>query len=331
VHERPLLAVTMGDINGIGPEIIAKALARPELFDLCTPVVLGSIDALDAARAFAKPFPPAVAVTGADRLQDNTRVQVIGTGAPVPAPRPGMVTGEAGRCAVEWLRAAVRMTLDGETDAVVTCPISKSGIQMAGFRYAGHTEIIAEMTGEPDLRMCLFSDRMRIVHVTAHCSLREVPDRITPARVERSIVVGHDILARLGLSQRRIAVAGLNPHSSEEGLFGNEEAELIVPAVAACKARGIDCEGPFPPDTVFRRMVAGAFDLVVAMYHDQGHIPFKLIDMDDGVQATMGIPIIRTSVDHGTAYDIAGRGVANEGSLFAAMALAARLARGGQS
>ncbi len=181
------------------------------------------------------------------------------------------------------------------------------------------------MTGAPDYRMCLFTDNMRIVHISAHFPLRDAVEMVRKDRIVTSIRIAHDALKRLGVPRRRIGVAGLNPHAGERGLLGTEEAREIEPAVAQCRAEGIDCSGPHPPDTVFRRMAEGEFDLVVAMYHDQGHIPLKLVAMDEGVNVTLGIPIVRTSVDHGTAYDIAGKGVARDDSLCAAIRLAARL------
>jgi 4-hydroxythreonine-4-phosphate dehydrogenase len=208
---------------------------------------------------------------------------------------------------------------------MVTCPITKEGLRQAGYPYSGHTPLIAEMTGAKDYRMCLFTDRLRIVHITAHLSLRDALDAVKTPRILRSIRVADEALHHMGIAQPRIAVAGLNPHAGEVGAFGREEIDEIEPAVKAACAEGLDCSGPHPPDTVFRRMNEGEFDVVVAMYHDQGHIPLKLIAMDEGVNVTLGIPIVRTSVDHGTAFDIAGSGVAREQSLCAAVRFAAQL------
>jgi len=243
-----------------------------------------------------------------------------------PPRHPGQLDAEAGRCAVQWLQCAVRLAQEGVVDGIVTCPLNKEGIALAGYHYPGHTEIIAEMTDSPDYRMCLFAGHLRIVHITSHHSLADAIHCVTTDRIAKSIRLGDGALRRLGLDQRRIAVAGLNPHAGESGLFGTEEQREIGPAVQACQQEGIDCSGPHPPDTVFRKMNNREVDLVVAMYHDQGHIPLKLIAMDEGVNVTLGIPIVRTSVDHGTAYDIAGTGQAREASLCAAIALAAQLA-----
>ena len=317
----------MGDVNGVGPEILAKALAHREVRELCRPLIVGSSDVYTKARGFAPDAPRAMAVTDPSvETAAANQVPVYDAGTGDPRVQPGRLDAEAGRCAVEWIRAATRLALDGAVDALVTCPINKEGIKLAGCPSTGHTEIIAEMSGSPDYRMCLFTDRMRIVHISAHFPMSEAVAMVRRPRIETSIRIAHDALTRLGLARRRIAVAGLNPHAGEAGLLGSEEQREIAPAVDTCRAEGIDCSGPYPPDTVFKRMYDGEFELVVAMYHDQGHIPLKLIAMDEGVNVTLGIPIVRTSVDHGTAYDIAGRGIAREHSLLSAIRLAAALA-----
>lgn len=311
---KPTIAITMGDANGIGPEILAKALANPELYAACRLKVLGCEKTLRAACALA------------NTSIDWNALQIVDAGFSISHLAPGTVQQDAARASVAWIRAAVDMALKHEVDAVVTCPINKEGLRLAGCEAIGHTEILAEMTGTPEYRMSLFTDVMRIVHITGHLPLREALRKVKAHRVAETIRIAHDALLRLGLERKRIAVAGLNPHAGEGGLIGDEELREIAPAVTQCAAEGIDCSGPYPPDTVFRRMFLGEFDLVVAMYHDQGHIPLKLVSMDEGVNVTLGIPIVRTSVDHGTAYDIAWKGVAREGSLIAALRLAARLA-----
>jgi len=324
---RPVLAITMGDVNGVGPEVLAKALAQAEVWAQCRPVVVGSAHVLEAARRDVDGFPELRAVRHLDEAAfAGEGCPVVDGGFAAPTYRPGTLDAAAGRCAVEWIKLAVQWAMGGEVAGVVTCPINKEGIHRAGCRYAGHTDLIAAMTSSPDWRMCLFAGPMRVVHNTGHCSLREAIGAVTQERVAASIRIGHEALVRLGLPQRRIAVAALNPHAGEAGAFGSESAEVIAPAVEACQAAGMACSGPHPADTVFRRMREGEFDLVVAMYHDQGHIPMKLIAMDEGVNVTLGIPIVRTSVDHGTAYDIAGKGVARAESLCAAIALAAEFA-----
>ncbi|MBP8130040.1 MAG: 4-hydroxythreonine-4-phosphate dehydrogenase PdxA [Candidatus Hydrogenedentes bacterium] len=323
---KPVLGITMGDVNGVGPEILAKALARPDVAAACTPVVFGDPAVLEHARRFAPGCPEPLGVPEA-QMTPPGYVAVVDAGYPAPAVHAGTQDTAAGRSAVEWVKGAVAATLAGTLEGIVTCPISKACIHQAGYRYSGHTELIAEMTGSADYRMCLFAGAMRVVHITSHLSLREALRAVSRDRIMTSVKVGHEALLRLGLERPRIAVAGLNPHAGEGGAFGNEEAREIAPAIKACRDAGLPCSGPYPPDTVFRRMRAGEFDMVVAMYHDQGHIPMKLIAMDEGVNVTLGIPIVRTSVDHGTAFDIAGRGIAREHSLCAAVTLAALLAR----
>ena len=324
---RPVLAITMGDVNGVGPEVLAKALARAEVWAQCRPVVVGSAEILEAAGRDVAGFPGVRAVARLEEVAlEDGGCAVLDGGFGAPAYRPGTLDAEAGRCAVAGIKLAVAWAMGGGVAGVVTCPINKEGIHRAGCRYAGHTDLIAAMTSSPDYRMCLFAGPMRVVHNTGHCSLREAIAAVTQERVAGSIRIGHEALVRLGLPQRRIGVAALNPHAGEAGAFGSESAEVIGPAIETCQAAGMACSGPHPADTVFRRMRAGEFELVVAMYHDQGHIPMKLIAMDEGVNVTLGIPIVRTSVDHGTAYDIAGKGVAHECSLCAAIGLAAEFA-----
>jgi 4-hydroxythreonine-4-phosphate dehydrogenase len=324
----PLLAITMGDVNGIGPEILAKALARPEPWAVCEPVILGDKTAYDQARRFALHAPEAVAISDLTHWQPRQgQVALMDAGHAGPLGRPGALDAEAGSAAVAWIVHAARLAKDGVVAGMVTCPINKEGIALAGCPHAGHTSLIAEVTGAADYRMCLFTDTMRIVHITAHLSLRDAVAAVKRDRILESIRIGHDALNRIQTPQQRIAVAGLNPHAGENGQFGREEIEEIRPAVAQARAEGIDCSGPWPPDTVFKRMRDGEFEMVIAMYHDQGHIPLKLIAMDEGVNVTLGIPIVRTSVDHGTAYDIAGKGIAREHSLCAAIRLAAQLSQ----
>ena len=322
----PVLALTMGDVNGVGPEILAKALARPEPWQWCRPVVFGSVRALDDALRFAPGCPPPVAAEDiAMALTVRNAVPVIEWGEPGPDPRPGTLDPEAGAAAVAWIEAAVRQATAKRVAGMVTCPISKECIIQAGCAHTGHTTLIAAMTSALDYRMCLFTDTMRIVHITAHMSLRDAISRVRMDRILRTIHITDDALRRMGMPRPRVAVAALNPHAGEAGTFGSEEIDEIAPAIEGACAAGVDCSGPWPPDTVFRRMQLGEFDAVVAMYHDQGHIPLKLIAMDEGVNVTLGIPIVRTSVDHGTAFDIAGKGLAREHSLCAAIRMAAQL------
>lgn len=322
----PRIGITMGDINGIGPELVAKLFARHHPAQWCDPVVLGCPQALQTVAHLAPGLPPIVELKDlSERSPDENVVPVYAAGAPGPPTRFGKLDPQAGRCAVDWIESAVQACIEGTLDGMVTCPISKECIYAAGCPFTGHTELVAERTGTTDYRMCLFAGDMRIVHITGHLSLRDALDHVKRERIVDSVKIADEALRKLGIAHPRIGVAGLNPHAGEAGAFGREEIDEIQPAVEQCRDLGIACSGPYPPDTIFRRMQAGHLDLVVAMYHDQGHIPLKLIAMDEGVNVTLGIPIVRTSVDHGTAFDIAGTGAAREDSLVSALRLAITL------
>jgi 4-hydroxythreonine-4-phosphate dehydrogenase len=249
----------------------------------------------------------------------------LANAAPADCP-VGQVSAPAGRAAVEYVFCACDLAMAGRVDAVVTAPLNKAAMNLAGFHYAGHTELLAERTGAGKVSMLLVGPKLRVVHVSTHVSLEEAIRRVTPERVGEVIDLAYRSCRALGVAVPRIAVAGLNPHASEGGLFGNQEETGIVPAIRAARERGLNVSDPQAPDTVFLRAVKGEFDIVVAMYHDQGHIPMKLLAFDDGVNVSIGLPIIRTSVDHGTAFDIAGTGKAREDSLLAAIDVAVQMA-----
>lgn len=313
--DRPTLAITLGDVNGIGPEILLKAMAHTELGSVCEPVVYGSETVLEqAAEAMNEALPRVFAWP------------VRNPGGHEPEYVPGRMRAEAGAAAMGWLEAAVDDAVAGRVAGIVTCPINKEGIRAAGYTCMGHTDFIAERTGAVRYCMSLFAGSMRAIHATGHLPLRTALDRLDTPLIVSAIELADDALRRLGLASPRIAVAGLNPHAGENRLLGDEDLHIVAPAVHACAAGGIACTGPHPPDTVFWRMHRGDFDMVVALYHDQGHIPMKLIAMDYGVNVTLGVPIVRTSVDHGTAYDIAGQNRAGERSLVEAIRIAAQLA-----
>jgi 4-phospho-D-threonate 3-dehydrogenase / 4-phospho-D-erythronate 3-dehydrogenase len=318
---RARLAITMGDINGIGPEVLARFLADRGGDGL---LVVGDAAALSACAA--GPLDVTMIGDPADWDSANAAIAVWDAGYPAPARTPSVLSAEAGRCSMEWTRAAVALAMDGLVDGIVTCPINKEGIRLAGYTAMGHTDFIASLTGAAQYRMSLFAGHMRAVHVSAHVPLRQAIDLLTTERIVETIRIADDGLQRLGIERGRIAVAGLNPHAGEGGMLGDEDGDIIAPAVAQCRAAGIDCSGPHSPDAVFRHMDEGRYDLVVAMYHDQGHVPLKLVAMDDAVNVTLGLPIVRTSVGHGTAYDIAGTGAASDSSLRAAVALAETMA-----
>jgi 4-hydroxythreonine-4-phosphate dehydrogenase len=324
---RPLLAITMGDPAGIGPEIVLKALAHAEVFERCRPLVIGDRRILERAAGWLGLNPTFDVVTEpALGAYQPGRVTLLDLENAPPERIPvGEESAAAGGAAVDYVFRACDLAMAGEVDAVVTAPLNKAAMHLAGYEYAGHTELLTERTGARRVSMLLIGPNLRIVHVSTHVGLEEAIARVTPRWVEDVIQLAHDACRALGIAQPRIAVAGLNPHASEGGLFGNEEAERIAPAIRAARARGLDVSDPQPPDTVFLRATKGVYDIVVAQYHDQGHIPMKLLAFDSGVNVSYGLPIIRTSVDHGTAFDIAGRGIAQESSLLAAIDVALQM------
>jgi 4-hydroxythreonine-4-phosphate dehydrogenase len=322
----------MGDINGIGPEILVKALARPEAHALADLVVVGAKPVYEAVMPIAPGAPsPLLLSTLAEFPKTPGVIGICDFGHAAPAHRPGVLDPAAGASAIEWVKETVARCIDGTLDGIVTGPISKTAVYQAGYHYIGHTELVAELTHTAEFRMCLFAGGMRVVHITGHLSLRDALDAVTEDRIAASVRIANDALCRMGIARPRIAVMGLNPHAGEDGAFGTEDRDIIAPAVRRCVTEGYACDGPHPPDTLLGKMRDGLYDVVIAMYHDQGHIPMKLIAMDEGVNVTLGIPMVRTSVDHGTAFDIAGKGIAREDSLIAAITLAAQLARPAQT
>ncbi len=310
----PTIALTMGDPAGVGPEICLMALADPALAPLARWLLVGDRRVLElAARITGAPL-PSPAIRHVDALAGFDDFAF------------GRLDARCGAAAVEYVRAATQMCLRGEAAGIVTAPLNKEAVTLTGRAFSGHTEFIAELCGAAESRMLLASERMATVHVTTHVALRDACGIDTP-RVLRTIELGHGAMKLLGFPEPRIAVCGLNPHAGEHGLFGQEDERVIRPAIEAARARGIACSGPHAGDTVFLQAARGAYDLVVAMYHDQGHIPMKLIDFEGTVNISLGIPIIRTSVDHGTAFDIAGKNQADPRSMKQAMRLAARMAR----
>jgi 4-hydroxythreonine-4-phosphate dehydrogenase len=284
---KPRIALTAGDPSGIGPEIVRKAAADPEVLDLCNPVIYG---------------PPA--------------------SAPF---KPGELSADAGLAAYETICEAVADAQKGTVDAIATAPVNKLAFAQAGLPWKGHTDLLAHLTGSPQAAMMFWSEPLKVVLATVHVPLSEVPRTLTPELLTRIIDLTARELPRFGMARARLALAGLNPHAGEDGVIGTEEQEVLGPAVAAARARGVDIGGPFPGDTVFVRATRGEFDAVIACYHDQGLIPVKLLAFGHAVNVTLGLPIIRTSVDHGTAFDIAGRNLADPGSMIEAVRLAARL------
>ena len=323
----PRIAVTMGDPAGIGPEIAVMALSRPEIFSCCRPVVYGDEGLLRRAAALVGTDARVTPCAAGEEVAPG-RIAVLPLSFLPPGEVPfGRGTPAGSRAMAEYIRAAAADVLAGRADAVVTCPITKEGLKSAGVAHPGHTEYLAELCGGAQVVMMLAGDRLRVALATIHVSLRRALELLSPAVIEKTIRITDDFFRKfMGTGAPRIAVAGLNPHAGEGGLFGDEETAMIAPAIASCRGSGIDATGPYPPDTVFYRAWRGEFDVVAAMTHDQGLIPLKLVHFDDGVNVTMGLPIIRTSVDHGTAYDIAGQGTASPASLSAAIRMAAAMA-----
>jgi 4-hydroxythreonine-4-phosphate dehydrogenase len=335
----PCIAVTMGDPAGIGPEIVVAACSAPQVRALCQPVIFGSIEVIREASRWAGPLPVReISLTEVPAKQsDRVELLVLNcTDVNYSDIQVGRIQAEAGRAAAESVIAAAKAVLSGSCDAMATAPLHKEALHLAGFDYPGHTEMLAEICGVKAYGMMLYLPAaesgypfqpLAVVHVTLHTAMRQIFEKIRPETVLEKITLISGFLRELGISNPRIGVAALNPHAGEHGLFGKEEEEAIEPAVEQARRSGLACEGPLPADTLFLRALHGDFDGVVAMYHDQGHIPVKLLGMHRAVNVTVGLPIIRTSVAHGTAFDIAGRGQANPQSMIEAICLAAKLAR----
>ncbi|HYF95229.1 MAG TPA: 4-hydroxythreonine-4-phosphate dehydrogenase PdxA [Symbiobacteriaceae bacterium] len=325
---RPIVGITMGDAAGVGPEIIMKALGNPALYDLCRPFVIGDIKMMARAAAVvgsALALHPISQVT--EGFFTAGTVDCLNLDL-LPADLPfGRISAAAGDAAYRCLERAINLAKAGDIDAICTAPLNKEALHKGGHVYPGHTEILAALTGTSDFAMMLTAPRLRVIHVTTHVGLLDAIGLINPERVHRVIRLAHETLRRAGMAAPRIGVCAINPHAGENGLFGyGEEEEKILPAVVRARAEGMDAQGPLPADTLFYRAGRGDFDIVVAMYHDQGHGPIKVLGVEEGVNITVGLPIIRTSVDHGTAFDIAGTGQADERSLKEAIRQAAQLA-----
>lgn len=337
----PIIAITMGDPASIGPEITVKALAREGVYQRCRPIVIGDAGVMeDAARSLyggnvrinpVHSVKEALYTPGTIDVLDMALVDLGSL-------ERGKVSALAGEAAFRYVEKVIELALAGEADATVTNALNKEAVNLAGHHYSGHTEIYAEYTATERYTMMLAHENLRVVHVSTHVSLREACDRVKKARVLEVIRIADRACRELGIRAPRVGVAGLNPHSGEGGLFGREEIEEIIPAIEAAGHEGLNAEGPVPPDTVFAKARGGWYDVVVAMYHDQGHIPLKMAgfvynqgmqkwESVSGVNITLGLPIIRTSVDHGTAFDLVGRGVASEQSLLSAIDYAIMLAQ----
>ena len=325
----PVLALTLGDPVGVGPEVTARAVCDPDVRAACQPIVVGSRAVLErAATACGITLPEELEVQDpAPELEGELSALPLGRVSPV-----------AGRASIQYVLRGIDLCLERRAAAIVTAPINKEAMNAAGYRYAGHTELLAERTGSKEAAMMLVTGtggagsgaerrELRVTHITTHVAFERVPALVTADRLATVFELTHLTMRQLGMERPRIAVAGLNPHAGEHGLFGTQEADVIEPAIERARAAGFDFSGPWPPDTVFARAYRGQFDCVVAMYHDQGHIAIKMIGFDEGVNVSLGLPIVRTSVDHGTAFDIAGKGIARPISMIQATLLAAQLAK----
>jgi len=318
------IAVTIGDPGGIGPEVLVKALPDPGLRG-CVPIVIGDLRVMqEAVERFRSPLRIAV-IESADEARPAPETLWLLEAGTLPAYARNRPDAENGAACVRYIRRAVALALDGAVDAVVTAPVSKESLKLAGLHWPGHTEMLAELTGTKRYAMMLVGEPLKVVLVTIHTALKNVPGLITKGRVLETIRLAAKACAMLGIENPRIAVAGLNPHAGESGIFGDEERVEIMPAIDEAHKQGISVEGPSPPDTVFFRAYHGAVDMVVCMYHDQGLIPLKMLAFEKGVNVTVGLPIIRTSPDHGTAYDIAWKGIGNPSSMIEAINMAIRL------
>lgn len=328
-QNRPIVGITMGDPVGIGPEILIKSLSHPEIRHYCRPVILGDPNILGRANALtttAISLNPVSSLAECRFSPDCTDILTLSTLDPESL-SPGNPTLSSGKAMIRYIETAADLALEGQIHAMVTCPINKLSMSRSGSKFHGHTELIATRTQSKRYVMMMAGSRLSVVLVTIHIPLKDVPSILTTeAILDTILVTGADFKRRFGLSNPNIAVAALNPHAGEDGLFGDQETTLIMPAIREARKHGYTVSDPLPPDTVFIHALNGLFDVVVCMYHDQGLIPFKLIHFKDGVNTTLGLPIIRTSVDHGTAYDIAGTGQADPGSLIEAIKLAAKQA-----
>lgn len=321
-----IIGITMGCPVGIGPEIVVRFLSDFQKFGNYSPVVLGDEGVLIRC-AHELEIDVEIVKWEPSQTVKPSAINVLSLSTLGAEKQWGNPDSQTGKAMGKYIEEAVRLIQAGELAAMTTCPIAKSTLNAAGYNFPGHTEMLASLCQADDYAMMMAGNKLRVTLVTIHSRLADVPDKITKKSVNRLVnITGRSLRDDFGIEDPRIAVAGLNPHAGEEGIFGNEESQVIAPAIREAQAQGWQVHGPFPPDTVFCKAVAGDFDAVVCMYHDQGLIPFKLLHFADGVNVTLGLPIVRTSVDHGTAYDIAGKGLADPSSLRAAFFMASEVA-----
>src|SRR2546426_9169514 len=327
---KPIVAITMGDPAGVGPEVVLKALADPRVRSVCHPLVLGDLGVLQRTRKRRRSYADLVPwKPGQPTEEGNGAAPVYSLTSLSPAQsRPGDPSKACGEAAYRYIKMAAALVGTQVADAMATAPISKRVLQLAGYHYPGHTELLAELTGARECRMMLLGRRLRVVLVKGHLPMARIHNELTRSRVRVTLELAHHALKKYFATARpRLAVAALNPHAGEMGILGREEITVITPALEEARRKGIRAEGPFPADTLFFHAARGEYDAVICMYHDQGLIPLKLYHFYGGVEVTLGLPLIRTSVDHGTAYGIAGKNEADGSSMREAILLAARLAR----
>lgn len=327
---KPIIGITMGDAAGVGPEIIVKALASKELYDKCRPVVIGDAKMLERVVPIVQSGLTIHAINNPeDAKYEYGTIDIIDLNL-LPADLPfGKVSAAAGDAAFQYLAKAIELAKEHLIDSICTAPLNKEALHLGGHIYPGHTEILADLTDTEDFSMMLTTPNLRVIHLTTHMGLIAAIESITPERTYTVVKLAHDTLTNAGIKNPSVAVCGINPHAGENGLFGNgEEEQKLMPGIEKAKAEGINVSGPHPADTLFFRAGRGDFDIVVACYHDQGHAPIKVMGIEEGVNITVGLKggIIRTSVDHGTAFDIAGKNIADEKSMIAAINSAIELA-----
>ncbi|MFC2133979.1 4-hydroxythreonine-4-phosphate dehydrogenase PdxA [Bacteroidota bacterium] len=337
--EKPIIGITIGDPAGIGPEISVMALSRKEVYNYCRPILLGDADVIiNASKLTNSDLRIKVIEDLSNTKYENGTIDVIDfNNVNKDKLELGKVSAPAGKAAFEYIHDAIQLAMNGKIDAVVTGPINKESLNLAGYKYSGHTEIFAQYTNTKKYAMLLVDEDLRIIHVSTHVSLRDACGMVKKERILEVIELLNTACLQFGIENPRIGVASLNPHASDGGLFGDEEENEIIPAISEAFNKGYNVTGPFPPDTLFPKAKAGSFDGCVAMYHDQGHIPFKLSGFEwdkdtekmksvKGINVTLGLPIIRTSVDHGTAFEIAGKGIASPDAMLMAIKYASQLA-----
>jgi len=331
MDDRPLIAITLGDPAGIGPEIVVKALSQAQIFQDCKPLIIGSLESLQQANTEVGSSLAINQLNDLSNVKGKTGVLDLLEPEPLKMSdiKMGQVSAVCGKAAVAFIEQGISLATAGEVSALVTCPIHKEAIQLAGYHQdIGHQEILARTTGSESLAVMLMTEGLKVVHLSTHKPLHEAVTYVKRSVIVQRLLLTAETVRQWGMKTPRFAVAALNPHGGESGLLGREEIEEIVPAVEEANNLGIDVAGPYPADSVFYRAINGEFDIVLALYHDQGHIPIKVHNFEDSVTATMGIPFIRTSVDHGTAFDIVGKNLANPRSLIRAVQTAVSMSKG---